>query len=71
MKYLEKIGNNSKVAFRQLNLIDHKKIKQVLETYNKLLLSNNNKIIKENTKDVKNCKRKNFIERLILDKKKN
>jgi glutamate-5-semialdehyde dehydrogenase len=69
MKYLNTIGQNSKKAFEKLNKINHKKIKQVLETFNKSLLSNQNLIIKENIKDIRNSKRKNLIDRLILNKK--
>ena len=47
----------------------HKKIKKVLDNYNQSLKKNTNKIIKENLKDVKNVKRKNLVDRLILNKK--
>ena len=57
MKYLEKIGKNSKKAFEDLKIIKHDKIKKVLENYNKSLLKNKQKIIRENQKDVKNIKR--------------
>ena len=70
MNYLNKIGLNSKKAFNKLGKIDSIKIKSVLENYNKLLLKNKNLIIKENTKDVKASKRKNLIDRLILDYRK-
>ena len=70
MKYLEKIGKNSKIAFSKLNSINHKKIKQVLELYNKMLFSNKKQIIKENIKDIKGAKRKKLLDRLILDEKK-
>jgi glutamate-5-semialdehyde dehydrogenase len=67
MSYLENIGKNSKKAFDDLKTIKHDKIKQVLESYNKSLLINKQKIIRENQKDVKNIKRKNLIDRLILN----
>jgi glutamate-5-semialdehyde dehydrogenase len=67
MSYLENIGKNSKKAFEDLKTIKHDKIKQVLESYNKSLLINKQKIIRENQKDVKNIKRKNLIDRLILN----
>ena len=70
MKYLEKIGLNSKKSAEKLNKISHKKIKAVLENYNKLILSNKNSIISQNKKDIKNSKRKHLIDRLILDEKK-
>ena len=67
MSYLEKIGRNSRKAFEDLKIIRHKKIKKILDTYNKSLKINKRKIIKENDKDVKNIKRKNLIDRLILN----
>ena len=69
MSYLEKIGKNSKKAFEDLKIIKHDKIKKVLENYNKSLLKNKQKIIRENQKDVKNIKRKNLVDRLILNEK--
>ncbi len=69
MSYLETIGKNAKKAFEDLKVVDHKKIKKVLENYNQSLLKNTNKIIRENSKDVKNIRRKHFIDRLILNKK--
>ncbi|MDC1092717.1 glutamate-5-semialdehyde dehydrogenase [Pelagibacteraceae bacterium] len=69
MNYLEKIGKNSKKAFEDLKTIKHDKIKKVLETYNKSLLINKQKIIRENQKDIKNAKRKNLLDRLILNEK--
>jgi len=67
MSYLENIGKNSKKAFEDLKTIKHDKIKQVLESYNKSLLINKQIIIRENQKDVKNFKRKNLVDRLILN----
>jgi len=69
MNYLEKIGKNSRKAFEDLKSIEHDKIKKVLENYNKSLLINKKKIIRENQKDVKNVKRKNLVDRLILNEK--
>jgi len=69
MKYLEKIGKNARIAFEDLKNVKHSKIKKVLEDYNKSLLENKNKILKENLKDVKNVKRKNLVDRLILNEK--
>ncbi len=69
MKYLENIGKNAKKAFEDLKKIKHSKIKDVLESYNKFLLENKLKIIRENQKDVKNVKRKNLVDRLILNEK--
>ena len=69
MSYLENIGKNSKKAFENLKTIKHDKIKKVLENYNKSLLINKQKIIRENQKDIKNIKRKNLIDRLMLNEK--
>ena len=69
MEYIKNIGINSRKAFENLKKVDHKKIKKVLEDFNKSLLKNQSQIIKENLKDVKNIKRKHFLDRLILNKK--
>jgi glutamate-5-semialdehyde dehydrogenase len=69
MKYLNKIGVNAKKAFADLIKVDSSKIKKVLGDYNKLLLSNKKQIIRENNKDVKMAKRRNLIDRLILNEK--
>ena len=69
MNYLENIGKNSKKAFEDLKTIKHNKIKKVLESYNKSLLINKQKIIRENQKDIKNVKRKNLVDRLVLNEK--
>ena len=69
MSYLENIGKKSKKAFEDLKTIKHEKIKKVLESYNKSLLINKQKIIKENKSDIKNVKRNNLVDRLILNDK--
>jgi glutamate-5-semialdehyde dehydrogenase len=69
MSYLENIGKKSKKAFDDLKTIKHDKIKKVLESYNKSLLINKQKIIRENKSDIKNVKRNNLIDRLILNEK--
>ena len=69
MSYLENIGKNAKEAFEDLKAVKHSKVIKVLENYNKSLLDNKQKIIKENYKDVKNSKRKNLVDRLILNEK--
>ena len=69
MSYLENIGKKSKKAFEDLKNIKHDKIKKVLENYNKSLLINKQKIIRENKNDIKNVKRKNLVDRLILNEK--
>ncbi|MFL2883402.1 MAG: glutamate-5-semialdehyde dehydrogenase [Pelagibacteraceae bacterium] len=70
MKYLNKIGLSAKKASIQLNKISDFKINKVLESFNKSLRINKKKIIKENIKDVKKAKRKNLIDRLILNESK-
>ena len=40
-----------------------------MDNYNKALLKNKDKIIRENVKDIKSAKRKNLIDRLILNDK--
>tara|TARA_Y100000817_G_scaffold50890_1_gene36650 strand:+ start:2122 stop:3363 length:1242 start_codon:yes stop_codon:yes gene_type:complete len=69
MKYLEKIGQNAKKAFKGLKTIKHNQIKSVLENFNKAILKNKKRIIKENLKDIKNVKRKHLVDRLILNEK--
>jgi len=69
MSYLENIGKKSKKAFEDLKNIKHDKIKKVLESYNKSLLINKQKIIRENKKDIENVKRENLVDRLILNEK--
>ena len=69
MNYLKKIGKNAKIAFEDLKNINHSKIKKILENYNKSLLINKKKILLENQKDVKNVRRKNLVDRLILNDK--
>ena len=69
MKYLEEIGKKARKAFEDLKSIKHNKIVKVLDNYNKAILQNKNRIIKENQKDVKNIKRKHFVDRLILNEK--
>ena len=67
MKYLEKIGLNARKAFEELKSVNHDKIQLVLNNYNNAILKNKKKIIKENSKDVKNVKRKNLVDRLELN----
>ena len=69
MKYLEKIGKNSRKAFEDLKAVKHDRIKKALNDYNRELLRNKKQIIKENQKDIKNIKRKHLIDRLILNEK--
>ncbi|MFL2890214.1 MAG: glutamate-5-semialdehyde dehydrogenase [Pelagibacteraceae bacterium] len=67
MNYLKKIGKNAQIAYKKINKIEHKKINKVLESYNRSILSNKKLIIKQNIIDVKLAKRKNLIDRLILN----
>jgi glutamate-5-semialdehyde dehydrogenase len=70
MKNILQLGIKSKKAFESLKYTNHKKINKVLDDYIKLIKANEKKIIKENLKDVKNLKRKNILDRLILDSSK-
>ncbi len=69
MKNILNIGKKSKQAFENLKNVNHKVINKTLDDYIKLILINKKKIIKENLKDVKKLKRKNVLDRLILDEK--
>ena len=69
MIYLENIGKNAKKAFEDLKDVKHDKIKKVLNDYSRAILNNKRKIIRENLKDVKNTKRKNLVDRLVLNEK--
>tara|TARA_A100001011_G_scaffold270515_1_gene279752 strand:- start:3906 stop:5147 length:1242 start_codon:yes stop_codon:yes gene_type:complete len=64
------IGKKSKRAFENLKKVNHNRINKTLDDYIKFILKNKNKIIRENAKDVKKLKRKNILDRLILDEKK-
>ncbi len=70
MKNILIIGQKSKLAFENLKKTNHKKINKTLDDYIKLISSNKKKIIRENTKDVKNLKRYNVLDRLTLNEKK-
>ena len=69
MQYLNNIGKKARKAFEDLKSINHKKIRKTLEDYNRILFTNKKNIIKENQKDIKNVKRKNLVDRLILNEK--
>ena len=69
MKYLSNIGVKAKNSYRNLSLVDHNKIVNVLNDYNKIIKKNKKQIIKENLKDVKNIRRKHLVDRLILNEK--
>ena len=70
MKNILTIGKKSKIAFENLKKISHKRINKTLDDYIDLISANKKKIIKENAKDVNNLKRKNVLDRLVLDEKK-
>ena len=70
MKNILIIGKKSKQAFESLKRTNHTKINKTLNDYIKFILLNKKNIIKENKKDIKNLKRKNILDRLILDEKK-
>ena len=62
-KTLEKIGLNAKIAFQ--NKISNKRKNKVLNYYIQLIKKNQNKILVENTKDIKIAKSKKLKENLI------
>ena len=68
-KNLEKIGTNAKIAFQ--NKISDKKKNKVLNYYIQLIKKNQNKILVENTKDIRLAKsnklKENLIKRLALN----
>ena len=70
MQHILEIGKKSRKAFESLKKVNHKKINKTLDDYIKLIILNKKKIIKENIKDIKNLKRKNILDRLILNEKK-
>ena len=70
MKNILIIGKKSKKAFENLKKVNHDRINKTLNYYVKLIIKNKKKIIRENIKDVKNLKRKNVLDRLILNEKK-
>ena len=70
MRQIIEIGKKSKKAFENLKKVNSFKINKALDDYIKLLSKNKKKIIRENKKDVKSLKRKNVLDRLILDEKK-
>ena len=70
MKYLKNIGIKAKKAFENLKRVEHRRIQKTLEDYSSLLKLNESKIIKENLKDLKKIKRKNLIDRLVLNQNK-
>ena len=67
MKYLQNIGIKAKKAFENLKRVEHKRIQKTLGDYSNFLKLNESKIIKENLKDLKKTKRKNLVDRLILN----
>ena len=70
MKYLQNIGIKAKKAFESLKRVEHRRIQKALGDYSDLLKLNESKITKENLKDLKKAKRKNLIDRLVLNQNK-
>ncbi len=70
MKKILNIGKKSKEAFENLKKLSHKKINKALGDYIDLISANTKKILRENAKDIHNLKRKNVLDRLILNEKK-
>ena len=68
-KYLNSLGKKSKTAAKILNRVDVRKRNKILQTFSKEILRNKKRIIIENTKDVKLCKREDLIDRLVLNEK--
>ena len=68
-KYLNSLGKKSKTAAKILNRVDIRKRNKILQTFSKEILRNKKRIIIENTKDVKLCKREDLIDRLVLNEK--
>ena len=60
-KYLKNIGIKSKFAFEKLSKVNFKKRNRVLQSYGKLLKENKKRIFKENSKDIKECKREELV----------
>ena len=56
-------------GFSRIKKVKHKKVRLVLNNFNNLILKNKKNIIRENMKDVRNSKRKNLIDRLVLNEK--
>jgi len=70
MNKIQLIGINARKALNEFEKLDSKKINKVLAEYNNLIKKNKNLIIKKNSIDVKNVKRKHLVDRLILNDKK-
>ena len=50
MKYLKKMGKNSRIAFEKLKKLTIKSLKECFKNYNKKILENKKMIIKEKFK---------------------
>ena len=68
MEKIKKIGKNSRLAFEKLKLVDNYTINSILEDYCKNLDKHKHEILKENEKDLRLIKRKNLLDRLVLNK---
>jgi len=70
--YIQKIGINAKIAFKDLSNISEKKRNSVLKQFCKYLQQNKKLILKANKKDLLKAKKNksNMLDRLKLDNKK-
>ena len=69
MKNILNICEKAKHAYENLKKVNYKRINKTLNDYINLIIVNKKRIIKENAKDIKSLKRKNILDRLILDEK--
>ena len=69
MKNILNIGEKAKHAYENLKKVNYQRINKTLNDYINLIIVNKKRIIKENAKDIKSLKRKNILDRLILDEK--
>ena len=69
MNYIKNIGKKSCKAFENLKSVKHSSIQKTLSDYSQLIKKNQKNIINENLKDLNNSKRRNLIDRLLLNKK--
>ena len=69
-KYLENIGLKSKKAFKNLSGFNVNRRNRVLDQFIKDLKNNKKSILRENIKDIKLCKRKELVDRLVINEKK-
>ena len=68
--YMKKIGEKAKIASDNLANLSIKRKNDVLKQFCKYLKNNKKLILKANQKDILNTKKRNMLNRLILDNKK-